>query len=517
MKTNTLNYVKEHIEWHETGFVLALTQGSSEWHEHRARHWNASEAGIVLGLSKHTSRNELIKLKATGEKKAFSQYVQTKILDHGHKVEALAREILEQRIGENLYPVTCVKGKFSASCDGLTIDKKIAFECKQWNQSYAEMVQNNEVPSEHMSQCQQVLLCAGADFLYFVISDGTPEKFVMTKVAPDDAWRDKLLYAWKQFDADVAAYKHAPEVVKPIVKSIDDLPSILVQVNGALTVTDNLSVFGERLQLFVSAINMKPQDDEDFANTEAAIKTLIKAEDALNVAEAEALSQVACIDDIRKLKGMYYDLARTTRLTLEKLVKSEKENRKQEIIAKAKKVIVDYKAHCNSVLGGDYLPVFSDDFTNAMKNKRTIEALLNSADSEVARIKIEINGMAATIQANIETLAIQAKEFEFLFVDIGPFFQKQPDDFLAFVQSRIANYLSSQASKKELLKDEQTSKKELLKIDAESTTKDHATVDEANIINNGCNSLRQFKETYGAYKEFEKIINAIDIYFKEKS
>ena len=105
-----------------------LVQCSQEWHKFRAKHFGASEAAAMLGLSKQLSRNDLLLYKKTGKSKEYSDWVQANILDYGHEVEALARELLESEIGDELYPVTCPDGiMLSSSCDGLTIDGHVAF------------------------------------------------------------------------------------------------------------------------------------------------------------------------------------------------------------------------------------------------------------------------------------------------------------------------------------------------------------------------------------------------------
>src|SRR5438034_1385072 len=98
-----------------------LIKDSDECNQYRQEHDGASEAAAMLGLSSKVKRNELLHMKHTGTAKEFGEWAQTNILDYGHEVEALARPIIEEIIGENLYPVTCSDGYPSASCDGLTI------------------------------------------------------------------------------------------------------------------------------------------------------------------------------------------------------------------------------------------------------------------------------------------------------------------------------------------------------------------------------------------------------------
>ena len=46
--------------------VVDLVQGSHEWHAFRAAHRPASETPIVIGVSPHMSRLDLLKMRAAG-------------------------------------------------------------------------------------------------------------------------------------------------------------------------------------------------------------------------------------------------------------------------------------------------------------------------------------------------------------------------------------------------------------------------------------------------------------------
>jgi len=52
-----------------------FNQGSDAWLAFRAKKHGASEAAAMLGISKLTTRNELLRLKHTGVGKEFSDYV----------------------------------------------------------------------------------------------------------------------------------------------------------------------------------------------------------------------------------------------------------------------------------------------------------------------------------------------------------------------------------------------------------------------------------------------------------
>jgi predicted phage-related endonuclease len=429
--------------------VHDLQQGSDAWIRFRADHFGASEAAAMLGLSKKTTRTELLRLKSSGVSKEFSDWVQKNILDHGHEVEALCRPIIEAFIGEQLSPVTLSDGKLSWSGDGLNFDDTIAWEHKQYSAALFAAVSRGELPEEHIPQCQQGLMISGAGRLIFTCSDGTPEHEASMDVFPDSAWFSRIRAGWAQFEKDLANYQHieaAPEVIAAPTK---DLPALSIQVNGSISLIDNLSVFGERLKSFVADIDMNPSDDQGFANAEAAVKTLQNAQDALEAAEASALAQTSSIDEMRKTVKLYADTARTTRLMLEKMVKARKESIRVEIAMTAKTELAAHIDTLNKRLIKVQLPPFNSDFAGVMKGKKTIASLREAVNNELVRVKLESNALADKIEINLNTLRELAKDHAFLFNDFAQLVLKANDDFIVLIKMRIAEHKQAEAAKME--------------------------------------------------------------------
>src|SRR5690554_6142299 len=104
--------------------VLNLVQGSSEWKAIRGEYAVASEAPVIMGDSPHTRRDELLHMKKTGDEKEVNAWVERFVFSRGHETEALACPIAEDRLGEELYPVTGIREveglKLLASFDGIT-------------------------------------------------------------------------------------------------------------------------------------------------------------------------------------------------------------------------------------------------------------------------------------------------------------------------------------------------------------------------------------------------------------
>jgi predicted phage-related endonuclease len=429
-----------------------LTQGTPEWQQYRLEKFGASEAAAMLGISMLVKRNELLHMKATGTAQEFSDWVQKNVLDYGHHVEALARPLVEELIGTELYPVTCSDGRLSASCDGLTMAEDVAFEHKQWNQALADAVAGGQLPDEYMPQCQQIMMVTGARKVVFVCSDGTFDNFVYVWVLPDPAWQARIRAGWAQFEIDLAEYQHVEVLPAPVAAAVQDLPALSIRVDGQLTLNHNLVVFGEKLQSFIKDIDTNPSDDQAFADAEQAIKVMERAEDALGAAEASALGQISTVDDMVRTVASYKDLARKTRLMLEKVVKARKETIRVEIQQAGKDKAAAHIAALNTRLGKPYMPAIPVDFAGVMKGKKTVTSLRDAVDTELARFKIAANAVADRIQINLGTLRELAAAHAFLFADTASIVLKDADDLTALVKMRIAEHEAAEAAKAEALR-----------------------------------------------------------------
>lgn len=427
-----------------------MQQGTPEWNLFRQSHFGASEAAAMLGLSKQLSRNELLLFKLTGKSKEYSDWVQANILDYGHEVEALARPFVEQMIGEELYPVTCSDGRMSASCDGLTMLEDIAFEHKQFNASLAESVANGVLPEEYMPQCQQILMITGATKVVFVVSDGTIENLVHMDVLPDQAWFEKLRAGWNQFSRDIENFEPKEFADKPEPAAIMQLPALSIQIKGEVTVS-NLPQFKEAAETFIANINTDLKTDEDFVNAEATVKFCGDTEDKLEAAKSAAIGQTASIDELMRTIDHIKESIRAKRLTLEKLVKTQKESIKTSIIKAGFDLCYLHVSQLQSEFSKINLEqlatsVFTrQNFETACKNKRTLASLHNAVDTEVAAIKIKLDELARVIRKNLTHLPEDLS----LFRDLQSIITKPEDDFKLLVESRLAEQKRKEEEEKQ--------------------------------------------------------------------
>lgn len=427
-----------------------LLQGSDDWHAFRFAHHGASEAAAMLGLSKKVSRTELVRMKATGLAKEFSDWVQENILDYGHEVEALARPNAEKILADELYPVTLSLGRESASCDGLNMAETIGFEHKQWNEELAAAVAGNDLPDDHKPQVQQ-LMVTGAEKWMFMVSDGTVENMVWMWVYPDAVWFDRIRAGWEQFDADVANYKQVDHAVKPEAAPAAALPALVVHTEGKV-VSSNLMVYQKAAEKFLSTIKTDLQDDQDFADAEYNVKFCGEAEDKLELAKAAALAQTSTIDEVMRTVDHIKAQFRAKRLELEKLVKTRKEQIKETILNEGKREYADHVAALEKEIAPLRLALLPPDFAGAMKNKRTLASLHDAVNTTLANAKIEANQKAADYRLKQAWCREHAAGHGALFMDMAQIIGKPMDDFQLVVRTRIADHERAEAAKQEALR-----------------------------------------------------------------
>jgi predicted phage-related endonuclease len=432
--------------------ILDVVQGSPGWHDARAQHDCASEAPAVMGASNYVSRNELLKRKATGIEEEIGSDTQ-RLFDKGHAAEAAIRPYVESLIGEELYPVVGTNGSLLASFDGLTMDGLTGFEHKLWNESLAQAVRDGSFandPAYYWQLEHQFAVNEEMQRIHFVVSDGTPERCVSAIYQRAPGRAHQLVRGWAQFREDLAAYKPEAPTAVVVAEAVEALPAVGVTIGGSLQVASNLDVFGERLKAFIGAIDRKPDTDQGFANCEAAVKTLKKAEEALESAETAALAQIDPVEAMRRTVATYRELARTTRLALEKVVKHRKDEIRVEIQQKALTGWLSHISTINTRLGRVRLTIAAPDFAGAMKGKKTIEGLRGAVDDLLAKAKIEASQQAEDFASNLKVVdELTANAPAGLFRDLQDLVSISPEHLAGVIRGRLADHEAAEAKRLE--------------------------------------------------------------------
>ena len=449
---------------------LSFAQGSPAWHAARARHFCASEAPAMLGVSKYMTRSELLAQKKTGITQEVDAGKQ-RLFDAGHASEAKARPIAEGIIGQDLFPMVGVREvdglPLLASLDGIVMDESLVWETKLWNESLAQACVAGELEPHYWAQLEHQLIVTQAETVLFTTSDGTPERTAQTWYVSMPERRQQVIDGWKQFAQDLATF--VPEVAeaKPVGRTPETLPALRIEVTGMVTASNLAEYKAHALAVFES-INRELVTDDQFADAEKTIKWAGDVETRLAAAKQHALSQTTSIDELFRTIDDISAEARRVRLDLDKLVKARKDTIRLEIVTGGAKALSAHLESLNKRLGKSYMPSVPADFAGAIKGKRTLDSMRDAVATTLANAKIEASAIADRIQANLTTLRELGAGHAFLFSDTATIVLKAPDDLTLIVKSRIADHKAAEAVKEEMTR---------ARIQAEEQAKAQAAAD----------------------------------------
>ena len=427
--------------------VHNVQQGTPEWHALRSSYFTASEAPAMMGASKFQTRNDLLTMKKTGIVPDVSPQQQA-AFDRGHATEEMARPLVEEMIGEELYPIVGTSGNLLASMDGATMLGDVLFEHKLWNEKVVTQIRAGALDPHYYWQLEQQLLVSGAERVIFVCSDGTNDRFAHLEYSPVAGRREQLLAGWAQFEQDLGEFVVKEAKVEAIGAAPDQLPALRIDVTGMVTAS-NLDAFKSHALAVIGDINTDLSTDKDFADADATVKWCGEVEDKLKAAKEHALSQTESIDVLFKAIDDITAETRRKRLELEKLIKARKDIIRSDMVMDAAKALQAHIDQINETLNSRIrMPRVSADFAGAIKGKRTIDSLKEAADAELARAKIEASRIADLIRANLKSLNELAIKHGFLFHDAQELVLKANDDLVALIKVRINEHELQQAELK---------------------------------------------------------------------
>jgi len=427
-----------------------IQPNTPEWHAHRnSGLCNASEAPAMLGLSAYTTRQELLRRKATGYKADVDSATQARF-DDGHAAEAAARPNVEAIVDDTLPPaIVSDDDKFlGASLDGMTFTGDLIWEHKLENQKLIDYIfEHRDLPDTHWPQVEQQLHITGASQCLFTV--GTKSGIILSRLFyTSEPQRIAMVIAgWQQFVADLANY--VPEVTQaaPVVigRAPELLPALNIRLTGMVTAS-NLNEFHAHAMAVFDGINTDLQTDEDFADAEKTAKWCKDVEGRLEAAKESALAQTADIDAVFKLIDSIKEEAKQKRLFLEKTVKARKESIREEIYFAGINELNKYIDQVNDELDLKIINVVHD-FSGAMKSKRTIQSLRDAVAGELASMKIQVNKQKELIVKNLAILSEFTADYKFLFNDANTLVLKESDSLTAICKTRIADFKEQEAAK----------------------------------------------------------------------
>lgn len=405
----------------------------------------------MMGVSPYKTRTELLHERFTGMTKDIDATTQARF-DDGHRFEVLALPLAEEIIGESLYPITGSREKLSASFDGLTLDDNVSWEHKSLNDTIRAATCAADLAEYLRVQMEQQLAVSEAERCLFMASKWDANGELVEEVhhwyEPDLALRQRIIAGWAQFEIDLANYVPKELVEKPKAEAIMQLPALAIQIRGEVTLS-NLPAFKAAAEQFIANIKTDLQTDADFSDAEATVKYCAETEKKLELAKASAIAQTASIDELMRTIDHIQAQLRDKRLTLDKLVKSQKEVIKTGILSAAQVAYADHIAGLEAEIKPIRLICDKPDFAGAMKAKRTLASLHDAVDGELANARITADAAAKDIRAKLAWCKTNADGYGFLFSDLQSIIQKPIDDFQLMVTTRIEAHKKAEAEKLE--------------------------------------------------------------------
>ena len=437
--------------------ILNLLQGSAEWHAHRARHFNASEAPAMMGESPYETRAELIQRLATGITPEVDDRTQARF-DDGHRCEAFARPLAEKIIGEELYPCVGTLGKYSASFDGLTMSEAQGFEHKRLNAALrAAMIEGctgADLPMVYQIQMEHQCMVSTAERVLFMASEWDDAGNLVEErhcwYTPNPALRARIVAGWEMLEVDVAAYVPSEKpAVTTVRKEAGHLPIVFdMKVEGKL-IACNIDAFKPAALAYINDINTTLKVDQDFADAIVDAKFCRDSADKLELSIEQALGQMgdinAALNTVREIAAAFDAKG----LALEKLVTEESKRRKERMVTDAQAALREHIATLNKRQNRPYMPALQHSFTDfagAIKGKRNMDSMQAAVDTLLRDAKIEANRIADAIDVNVKYLTSKTADplHKALFSDVETIVLKAADDFQLLVDTRIAAFVKKQ-------------------------------------------------------------------------
>jgi predicted phage-related endonuclease len=456
-----------------------LIQGSPEWKAYREQMKNASDAPVVLGLSKYKSRTAFLDEKKTGITDEIDDATQG-IFDDGHRFEALARPLASKIIGKPLYPVTGSNGEYSASFDGLTILEDIAFEHKTLNDDlravFAEISPEHRdeaghlLPEMYQVQMEQQLYVSGAEKCLFMASKWNGDVLVEehhTWYLPNMELRQRILDGWSQFESDLVNHVPAVIVEKPRAQVVLELPALFIQAHGAI-LNSNMDTYGQALATRLAEVRaIALVTDQDFANAKEGAKLLRENIKQAKLAKDAMLEQTATVGEAARMIDAWCEDMRLTALKLEQDVEREDKLKKQLMISTAQG---DFTAVINTLeekVRPIRLNISMPNFGDAIKSKSKYASMHDAIKTLAANAEVEATRLANDVISKQTYMADVADGFEFLFADLQQIIWKAEDDFQLLVNSRIENHKRITAEREQKIIDDAKAE-EALRIASEA-------------------------------------------------
>ena len=240
------------------------------------------------------------------------------------------------------------------------------------------------------------------------------------------------------------------------------MKKLIVRLSGAVS-ESNFKEFETAWIEKIRSANKKLVTDEDFSEAEILVKSFKEAEDIIDAARTQALSQTADIRTLFETMTKLSDELTETRLSLTKQITTEKARRKDEIVLDG---LVAVGLYITDKVVPEIPLLYTSDraaFTEAVKGKKTVKSMKQAVDDLVAAEKAKIDTAAGLITANRTILDAAMVDNAPLFPDSKNLVCKPTAELQVTIESRVAKF--------ELAEKDRKGREAMAKAEAEAKAK----------------------------------------------
>lgn len=178
----------------------SLEQGSIEWRKARAGKITATETSVIEGKNAFEKLDDLIRKKVRALAEAEDEFVTNAAVEHGSKIESIARDYFESRTGKKVFETGLLVHEnypfLAASPDGLVgTDAGLEIKCPY----YAKEPYSVFDKEYYEMQCRTIMEVADLDKMHFlcykVINPEDKPYTILEEIARTDNWLDEKVSA----------------------------------------------------------------------------------------------------------------------------------------------------------------------------------------------------------------------------------------------------------------------------------------------------------------------------------
>lgn len=247
------------------------------------------------------------------------------------------------------------------------------------------------------------------------------------------------------------------------MNSVMNLPELVVIVEGKVK-ESNLPMFKNAVESYVSNINQDLTEDDHFGQAVVDIKSLVEAESLIEEEKKKAIAQTLSIDELTRTMDFVKEMVRSKRLTLQRLVKDEKESIRLRKVTSALDTIAALKVNLESKIIDIYainLDRFYDkpNFERAMKGLKSLVSMDEAIDKELTIASHSLILASEDITNKIVWMSEQkALNNMSLFPDLNVLLEQEIHGFKAIVQLRLNEHDKSKEADREVIRQEEEAK-----------------------------------------------------------